>query len=92
MNRLIIAFALAGVSLSAETPKVDYKLQFEARTLEMQAQKLQGAVDKKLAEFSGKVDEMRKACGASILSLDPQTAEYICLPAPKPEQKPEAKK
>lgn len=61
-------------------PKIDYRLQFEVRTLEAQILRLESQARKLADKVEARVAEMRSACGASFsLIVDSETGEFRCV-------------
>ncbi len=77
----LLAGALFAIALAAQNagPAIDYKLQFEARTVAWQMDKLQ-------QRYADLMARMQQACAGASVGIDPQTLEYRCL-APAPAEK-----
>jgi hypothetical protein len=91
LRRCVVAVALLVPAVAEDktpTPKIDYKLQFELRTLEMQMQSLEIRARELKARLDEKAAAAQAFCGAGYsLSLDQQSLEYVCVAAPAKDEK-----
>jgi Skp family chaperone for outer membrane proteins len=83
MRMLLLLLFLNGV-VEADTPKViDYKLQFEMRTLELQQKHLQAQMEDIKKQITEKVKQLQTACEDKKVSLNEQL-EFVCVENPPP--------
>jgi hypothetical protein len=90
----LITFAVSNVVLFAAeagnktkepaAPVLEYKIQFEMRTLEMQYKAAQDQLKEIGDKLNAKFNDLKTACGKDhIPSIDSKTAEYVCVAPPK---------
>lgn len=86
MRTVLALLLLSGIGASDEpvgkpAPKIDYKLQFEMRTAEMQYQAAQFRLREADTAAKAKADELQRICGDDFtLGVDQKTTEYVCQP------------